>query len=346
MPTPTNDPSPRRRRVSARVRQVVTFVAKRVTPRKCDDGVSGAQPLLGMPAAAPTSLVRQWLPTALAAFMTVLTAGVGWSALAGLPQVFTDTKAMAREIDNRTRELHDETQSPEEQKATEQALTAIWKEEDEISQRRAQLNNESAALQSDRDRAARRRDELLEIQREIETDLDRPREEFLAIFGRHIEVREGSPTTYDAGPEPKVPWYYVSRWQSEKWRAWLAAKEACDKANALQKATGIDLGKVNAQLGSLTQQLEAYRKKLDEVEVVLLELDRQRRRYTNAPAEAMKDLDALRKQFAQTAAVRTAFWLFDIPTLLSCLLTTAIAYTRMLLIAGRFGPRQLARNQT
>jgi hypothetical protein len=325
------------------MRQVVTFVAKRVTPRRCEASVSGAQGLLGVPAFARASLLRQWLPTALAAFMTVLTAVVGWSALAGLPQVFTDTKAMAREIDKRTRELHHDTQSPEEQKAAEEALTAIWRQEDEALQRRTQLNNESAAIQSDKERAAQRREELLQQQQNIETDLDEPRQKFLAVFGRDIEVREGPPATYDAGPEPKVPFYYPSRSLSAEWRAWRAAKEVCDKATALQEATGIDLGQVNARLATLNQQLQAYRAKLDEAEAVLMKLDQQRRRYTNAPAEAMKDLDALRRQFADTAAVRTAFWLFDIPTLLSCLLTTAIAYTRMLLIAGRFGPRQLAR---
>lgn len=279
----------------------------------------------------------------MAAFMTVLTALVGWSTLRGLPQVLTDTKAMAREIDRRTQELHHETQSSEEQKAMEEAITAIWKEEDAALQRRTQLNNESATLQSERDRATQEREKLLQRQQTIETDLDKPRKEFLAAFGRDIEVREGPPATYDAGPEPKVPLYYPSRWLSDEWKAWRAVKEACDKANALQRATGIDLGKINKQLTSLSQQLETYRAKLDEAEAVLLKLDQRRRRYTNAPAEVLKDLDALRRQLAETAAVRTAFWLFDIPTLLSCLLTTAIAYTRMLLIAGRFGPRQLAR---
>ncbi len=343
MPSPTNDSGPGRRRVSVRMRQVVTFVARRVTPRTSEHGVNGVQGLLGVPSPGPASLVRQWLPTAMAAFMTVLTALVGWSTLAGLPQVFTDTKAMAREIDKRTRELHDETQSPEEQKATEEALTAIWREEDAALQRRTQLNNESAALQSERDRATQEREKLLQKQHTIETDLDEPRQKFVAVFGRDIEVREGPPTTYDAGREPTVPFYYPSRWLSDEWKAWRTAKVACDNANALQESTGIDLGKINKQLTSLSQQLETYRAKLDEAEAVLLKLDQQRRRYTNAPAEVMKDLDALRRKLAETAAVRTAFWLFDIPTLLSCLLTTAIAYTRMLLIAGRFGPRQLAR---
>jgi len=110
--------------------------------------------------------------------------------------------------------------------------------------------------------------------------------------------------------------------------------------------TGVELVELQGRVESINKQVEGFNQNLEVVNARLTSLSQQLRRYTDAPATAWDDLNALRKRLAKTAVVRTAFWLLDIPTLLSCLATTAVAYSRMFLISGRFRPRQLARSRS
>jgi hypothetical protein len=342
---PSHESGRMRRRVSSGMRKVVTFVAKRVTPSRPANGLSGVQSLLQTPAVFdPSSRFRRWLPVSLAMFMTLLTCLVLWSVVARLPTVFSDTKIIAQEIETLTERIHKETLSPDEQKANEEALRGVLSKEDEAQRKRARVNEELGTIETEKERLERREQELRDQQQAIELSLEGPRKKLRKVFDRDIVVHEGPPTTYDPGPQPKVRFYYPTRWLSEDWRAWRAAKEACDKANELQKATGIDLEEVAEKIAFVKQQVDAVQEKLTEAEAWIAKLDQERKRYTDAPGELLSDLDKLRKQLARTSFVRTVFWLLDIPTLLSCLATTAVAYSRMFLISGRFASRQLVRS--
>jgi chromosome segregation ATPase len=277
--------------------------------------------------------------------MTVLTALVLWSVAARLPTVFSDTKTIAQEVEALTERIHAKTLSPDEQRANEEALMGVLSKEDEAQRKRARVNEELGPIETEKEELERRQQELRNQQHAIEESLEEPRKRLRKIFDRDIIVHEGPPPTYDPGPQPRVRFYYPTRWLSEDWRAWRAAKEACDRANKLQKATGIDLEEVAEKIAAVKKQVDALKEKLAQAEAWIAKLDQERKRYTDAPGELLSDLDKLRKQLARTSFIRTVFWLLDIPTLLSCLATTAVAYSRMFLISGRFAPRQLARSR-
>ena len=346
-PSPSHESNRVRRRVSTGMRKVITFMAKRVNPRKHAGGPTGANTLLRSPtASASSSRFRQWLPAGLATFMTVLTGLVLLSVLARLPTVFADTKAMSREIEKLAVLIHPNAQSPDEQKANEEALRGILSKEDEAQRSRKKANEELGAAESDEEKLERRQHALLEQQTTIDQSLDESRRDVREILGRDIIVHKGPPTTYDPGEEPRVPWYYPTRRISTEWLTWHGAKDACDKANDVQRATGIDLEEVGRQIAAVRNQIDVFNGKLAAVEAWIVKLDQERNRYTAAPGKLLIDLDNRRKELVSTSFIRTGFWLLDIPTLLSCLATTAVAYSRMFLVSGRFAPRQLVGART
>lgn len=284
--------------------------------------------------------------------MTALTGLVFWSVAKQLPTVFSDTKALARQIEELEDQIHAKFASPEEQEANEEAITDLHKQEDKAQQERTRLNDKVARLQSDLEAAQKREQELLNKKKAEEQAVEKHKERLKEVLGRDIEIHPGPPVHYDAGPEPKAPWYgetaayYVfSRNYYRKWNAWRKAKAACDAFNTFQDATGVELIELQGQVDSINKQVVAFNQKLEAINARLTTLGQQLKNYTDAPATAWDDLNTQRKRLANTAFVRTIFWLLDIPTLLSCLATTAVAYSRMFLISGRFAPRQLVRSR-
>lgn len=346
------DPSHLPRRVSAGMRRVVTFVAGRKIHQAARE--SGAATHLLDRHAAPTSSpgLRRWLPTALAGLTTLLSAIVLWSIVARLPTVFADTGAMAAEIERLKNRVHPDARSADEQLASETAITRLLQQEDEAQQRRTRLNADAATISSAQEEAASRVDVLLAQRVAEEREVDAPRKRYLEVFGRDIMIREGPPRTFDPGPEPAPPWYggslayrVFSRDYFNAWNVWKAAKDVCDRVNEFQRVSGIELATLEEKKAVLQVRLDACKGALAEADAVLARLDQERRRYTSAPAEVLTDLDGLRRRLAHTSLVRNVFWALDIPTLLSCLATTAVAWSRMCLLSGWFGPRQLARSR-
>jgi predicted nucleic acid-binding Zn-ribbon protein len=285
--------------------------------------------------------------------MTALTGFVFWSVVSRLPTVFSDTKAVAKQIKELEEQIHAKTESPESQEAAELAITSIRKQEDKAQQERTGLNDKVARLQSDLEATQKREQELHEQARAEVQKLEKHKERLKEALGRDIEIHPGPPIHYDAGPEPKAPWYgeaagyyLFSRNYYRKWNAWKKAKVACDAFNAFQDATGVELIELQGKVESVNKQIAVFNEKLEAVNARLATLGHQLKRYTDAPATAWDDLNTLRKRLANTSVVRTVFWALDIPTLLSCIATTAVAYSRMWLISGRFSQRQLARSRS
>lgn len=69
--------------------------------------------------------------------MTAGTGPVFSSVGKQLPSVFSDTKAVARQIEELDRFIHAKSESPEEQEADEEAITGLHKQEDNAQQRLA-----------------------------------------------------------------------------------------------------------------------------------------------------------------------------------------------------------------
>jgi len=354
-PPPPDGPGRIRRRMSSGVRKVVTFVAKRVAPRR-RAGRSGSRNSLlqAHDAAVVSSGYRRWLPAALAAFMTMITGLVLWSMVSQLPTVCADTRTLARQIQELEGRIHAKAASPEQQEANEEAIEGLHSQEDKAQQERALLNEKIAKLRSDAEDARKHEQGLRDRLVAEERNLEQHKAQLRKLLGRNIEIHPGPPAHYDAGPEPKAPWYggklaywvFSRREYAAKWDAWDKARTACDGFNAFQNVSGVELVELQGNLESINRQVAGFNEALQGVNARLTSLGQQLRRYTDAPASAWDDLNALRKRMATTAGVRMVFFCLDIPTLLSCLVTTAVAYSRMFLISGHFGPRQLARSRT
>jgi predicted nucleic acid-binding Zn-ribbon protein len=342
-------PTRLRRRMAAGMRGVVTFIAKRVTPRPRVSAATVNQPLLQAPTRGPK--FREWLPATLAVFMTLLTLYVAWSVTSRLPAVFADTGSMASQIQELEQQLHSPTKTPEQQEASEEAIGNLRNRENKLQQERTRLNEKVAALEDGLDAARKREQELRDREEAEERKLEQHRKDLSERLGREIQVHPGPPMHYDAGPEPKAPWYgetlgyyVVGGKYRRRWNAWRDAKVACDAFNAFQRTTGVELVAIQGQVESINHQIDGFNEKLSGLNRQATDLARQLERYTAAPWDLWDDLNVKRKQLARTSFARWMFLLLDIPTLLSCLLSTAVAYSRMFLIAGRFGPRQLARS--
>jgi predicted nucleic acid-binding Zn-ribbon protein len=336
--------------MSAGMRSVVTFVAKRVSPRASGKEPLVGQPLLQVPLRTPR--FRSWLPACLAAFMTLLTLFVAWSVASRLPTVLADTKTLAGQIHDLEQQLHAPTKTPEQQAASEEAIGDLRDRENKVQQERSRLNDKVAALEDDLEAARKRGQELHEKEEAEKRKLEKHRKELSERLGREIQLHPGPPLHYDAGPEPQAPWYgetlgyyVVGGKYRRRWNAWREAKAACDAFNAFQQATGVELVEIQGKVESINRQIKGFNEKLSGLNRQAADLARQLEHYTEAPWDLWDDLNEKRKQLARTSFARTMFWLLDLPTLVSCLITTAVAYSRMFLIARRFGPRQLARSR-
>lgn len=282
----------------------------------------------------------------------MLTGVVTWSVASRLPTVLSDTRALATRVKDLEKQLHAPTASPEQQAASEAAIGHLRDRENNVQQQRSQLNNKVAGLQTDLENTKTREQELQEQEAAEKQKLEVHRQRLSETLGRQIVIHPGPPMHYDAGPEPvnKVypSWfsYHVMRGAYRtQWNAWWKAKQACEAFNAFQSATGVELVELQAKAESLNRQIQGFEKKLTDLNAQATELARQLSHYTEAPWNLWDDLNEKRKQLARTSFARTMFWVFDLPTLASCLITTAVAYSRMFLIAGRFGPRRLARSK-
>jgi predicted nucleic acid-binding Zn-ribbon protein len=285
--------------------------------------------------------------------MTALTGFVFWSVVSRLPTVFSDTKAVAKQIKELEEQIHAKTESPESQETAELAITSIRKQEDKAQQDRTGLNDKVARLQSDLEATQKREQELREQEKAEEKELDKHKQRLKEVLGREIEIHPGPPLHYDPGPEPKAPWYggKIAYWAvggkyADKWDAWNKARRACEAFNAFQDVTGAEIVDLQGRIESFSKQISVFNEKLEAVNARLSALGHQLKRYTDAPATAWDDLNELRKRLANTSFVRNVFWALDIPTLLSCIATTAVAYSRMCLISGRFSQRQLVRSRS
>ena len=341
-----------RRRVSEGIRGVVTFAAKRISQRAAGKH-SAAQPLIhGKPWLVTQPRFRTWLPAGLALLMTGLTGFVAWSVASRLPTVLADTRALATQVKTLEQQLHAPTASPEQQEASEMAIGNLRDRENSVQQQRSQLNEKVAGLQMELENTTQREEELKEQADAEKQKLEAHRQQHSEALGRDIVIHPGPPAVYDAGPEPvnKVypSWfsYHLIRGAYRKqWNAWRQAKAACDAFNAFQSATGVELVELQGKAESLNRQIKGFEKKLSDLNAQATELARQLAHYTEAPWDLWDDLNEKRKQLARTSLARTMFWVLDLPTLASCVITTAIAYSRMFLITGRFGQRQLARSK-
>jgi len=289
----------------------------------------------------------------MAAFMTLLTATVLWSVARQVPTVVSDTKTLAAQIQEIEAKIHPLPQSESEKAETEDEIKGLHRLQDKTAQEKARINTTVAELEAKHDDALKRQQEIAAQQDTKTAALEEQKKRLKDVLGRDITIDPGPPVHYDAGSAPEEPWYggtlayrVFSRNYYEKWNAWKKAQAACRAFNAFQDTTGIELIQLEGQIKAINSQREQFNQALDRLNERAEELRKRLEQYTSAPWILWEDLESKRKQLARTAAVRTGFWLFDIPTLVSCLLTTAIAYSRMFLIAGRFGPRQLARIPT
>ena len=348
-----NDTPRFRRRVSVGIRKVVTFIAKRVTPRNPAGLPSGVRTLLQAQAAlAPHPKFRQRFPVALAAFMTVLTGLVFWSILAQLLTVFSDSRTLMRQIREQQQQIQPKSASPEEQEENERVIMGLHKLEDKAQQERTRLNDKVARLQADLETTQKKEQKLIDEKQAEEEQLEKHKNSLKKLLGRDIEIHRGPPAHYDAGPKPKAPWYgstpayyIISGDYYRKYNAWKKAEMACDSFNLLQEVTGVELIKLLGLKESYNKEITAFNQLLEAVEAKVTFLRQKRQQYSDAPATALDDLNKLRKRMANTEFVRTVFWALDIPTFLSCLVMTAVAYSRLFLISERFAPRQLVRSQ-
>lgn len=333
-----------RHRVSAGTRKVVTFVAKRVGVAH-HDLRSGVHSLLH---SSPPRF-RKWFPVSLAAFMTVLTCLVSWSIASRLPTVLADTSALGRQIEVLEQQIYGTSDSPEDRDASERAIASIHKQQDKAEQERVRLNDRIAKLQSELEEKEKRGQDIRRQEEAERKVMEEHKEKFKAVFGRDLEVQPGPPLHYDPGPTPKPPPQWLPHWlwpPSEYYKqlaAWEGAKQACNAFNAFQDQTGVDLVQLQRTMASVEGQIKDFSGTLEEVGKRVSSLGRELKGYTDAPVTAWEDLNTLRKQLAKTSLVQNVFWFLDIPTLLSCVATTAVAYSRMFLISGRFGPRQLVK---
>jgi len=201
-PPPPDGPGRIRRRMSSGVRKVVTFVAKRVAPRR-RAGRSGSRNSLlqSHDAAVVSSGYRRWLPAALAAFMTMITGLVLWSMVAQLPTVCADTRTLARQIQELEGRIHAKAASPEQQEANEEAIEGLHSQEDKAQQERALLNEKVATLQSEADDVRKREQVLRDSNRAEEQKLEAHKKKLKELLGRDIEIHPGPPiTTPDRSP--------------------------------------------------------------------------------------------------------------------------------------------------
>lgn len=340
-----------RRRVADGIRGVVTFAAKRISQRPADKHSAARHLIHGKPGLIREPRFRTWLPAGLALLMTALTGFVAWSIASRLPTVLSDTRALANQVKDLEQQLHSPTKTPEQQEASEEAIADLRDRENKVQQERTRLNDKVAALADDLEAVRTREQELHDKEEAEKQKLEQHRKELSERLGREIQIHPGPPLHYDAGPEPKAPWYgetmgyyVVGGKYRRRWNAWREAKAACDAFNAFQQATGVELVEIQGKVESINHQIEGFSEKLSGLNGQATNLARQLQHYTAAPWDLWDDLNEKRKQLARTSFARWMFLLLDIPTLLSCLLTTVVAYSRMFLIAGRFGPRQLARS--
>ena len=327
----------------------MTFVAKRVSFGPAASEARSPQSLLHTE--SHPQRFRKWLPTFLAITMTLLSLFVTWSVVSRLPTVFADTKALVGQVRGLEQQLHASTKTPEQQEANEEAIGDLHDRENKVQQERSRLNGKVADLQADLEASQKAERGLREQQEAAMQKLRERQKQLSAILGREVVIEPGPPLHFDAGQEPKPQWYYggtvgymVSRNYREKWNAWREAKAACDSFNAFQQATGVELVEIQGRVESINQQILGFNEKLAGLNQQATDLARKLQKYTDAPWELWDDLNEKRKQIARTSLARWVFLLLDIPTLISCYLTTAVAYVRMFLIAGRYAPRQLARS--
>jgi septal ring factor EnvC (AmiA/AmiB activator) len=270
-----------------------------------------------------------------------------WSVVSRLPTVFSDVTAVTQHIEKLEEQIHGSAESPEDREASERRIASIRKQENKAEQEKKRLNDKVAELDAELEAARKREQEIHDQERDEQEKLNHQREQFKAVFGSDLQIHPGPPLHYDPGPKPKEPFYIL--WWPEEYRAkhtaWVAAKNVCDGFNAFQDNTGVSLVEVQHNIESIMAQIETFNGMLDDVGKRMSDLGRELKRYTDAPVTAWEDLNAQRKRLANTSFVRNVFWLLDIPTLLSCLATTAVAYSRMFLIYGCFGPRKLVRGQ-
>jgi TolA-binding protein len=338
----------RRERMSASVESIVIFAGRRLTPQ-CDSRRGASLGLVSTHAGIRQPRFRIWLPATIALFMTVLTTGVLWAVVARIPVVVADTTTLAAQVTKLEDMIHADIQSTGEKERSEAAIAELYNQDNKVSQDRTRANARVAELEDNRKQIQQRERDIFAGRTAQTENLKAHRETLRTVLGRDIITSDGPPLRYDAGPEPTPPFYgktlayrVLSRDYFNKWNAWKKAQAACDGLNKFQDMTGMELLQLQGRLESVNSQLRQLEETLTQLNARAEEITLQLKQYTAAPWKMWDDLDAKRRQLASTAAARTAFWLFDIPTLLSCLFTTAIAYSRMFLITGRFGTRQLA----
>ncbi len=172
-------------------------------------------------------------------------------------------------------------------------------------------------------------------------------------LGHPIRVIPGPPRKYDPGEEPTYPWlpdrvaWWVSPEYAKRWNAWFKAKNACDLINNADTAYGGTLANVRERYRRARSELDTASQAISDVLGALpmnpgheSETKEAGSHNTSALGAAV-NWSAVAGRESWATSTNTVFFLLDISTLITCLATTAVAWSRLLLACDWLGPTRI-----
>lgn len=183
--------------------------------------------------------------------------------------------------------------------------------------------------------------------------IERLQGEFEAEFGRRIEYLPGPPPTYDAGPQPPlfgpdnvriaIDYMFRTGRSDVRYVKWRAAHEACEAYNAASVSLYPLIAQSEKEAELAEQKRQEAAAALAACASRLEELGAKLKQFTDSPPAVIPEIDRLRRRLAQSVPVMAMFGLSDLMALVPCCVATALAWSRVALIANRFSFRQLSR---
>ncbi len=183
--------------------------------------------------------------------------------------------------------------------------------------------------------------------------IDNLQNEFEAEFGRRVEFRPGPPPTYDAGPKPPLlgpdnvriafDAYFKTGRSHERYAKWKLAHEACVAYNAANATLHPLIDKLQQDAAVQEQKQREAKAVFDTCVKRIEELRKPLKQFTESPPEIIPEVDKLRRRLANSWPVLAVFAVSDLMALVPCGIASVLAWSRVLLIAKGFSPRQLAR---
>lgn len=292
---------------------------------------------------------RLFVAACLALVLTAATVWSGWSFLSRAARAVSQRQLIERQLEDIDRYWQAAKKQPRDTQVfveLKEAIRAATQDKEAADKAEAIAATAAGVLRKTI------KDSIEKLSTE-QSFVERLQGDFEAEFGRRIRLLPGPPPTYDAGPKPELLgpdklriafdfWLGTGR-SDVRYAKWFAAHQACRAYNAASVSLYPLIAQSEKDAEQAEQKQRAAAAALAECVRRLEDLGNKLDPFTESPPAIIPEIDRLRRRLAQSLPVLAVFGLSDLLAFVSCSAATALAWSRVALIANRFSPRQLSR---